>query len=67
MGTLFFFKVLRHVPLSQAMPLTYAELVVAVTIGILAFGDPMPWQAVVGGILIIISSLGTIFARSANR
>ena len=62
-GTLLYFEGLRHIQLSHAMPLTYAELVVAVIIGVFAFGDSLPWQSVLGGALIVTSSLCTVLVR----
>jgi drug/metabolite transporter (DMT)-like permease len=59
-ATLLYFLGLKHVPLSKAMPLTYAELVVALIIGIFFFDEILSPQSIIGGIFIVLSSAGTI-------
>ena len=66
-ATLMYFKGLQVLPLSRVMPITYAELVVAVTVGVIAFGDTLSMTKILGGLLIVISSLSTLLIKNKNR
>lgn len=63
LATLMYFKGQQHIKLSSAMPLTYAELVVAVFLGVIVFGDHLSPLQIAGGILIVASSLFTILEK----
>ena len=66
-ATLLYFRGLRAVPLSQAMPLTYMELVITVVIAVFVFGEELTSRTIFGGMLIVSSALATIFMAQKEK
>ena len=59
-GSMLHFRALRSVPLSKIMPLTYTELLVAITCGTWFFGDVLSLRVIIGGMLILLGAVGTL-------
>lgn len=66
-ATLLYFRGLRVVPLSQAMPLTYMELVITVLIAVYIFGEELTLRTILGGVLIVSSALATIYMAQKEK
>jgi drug/metabolite transporter (DMT)-like permease len=66
-ATLLYFAGLKHIPLSRAMPLTYVELVIAVSLGIIFFDEELSLRTVLGGLLILTSAAGSMLFPAKRR
>ncbi len=66
-STSLYFRGLRTVPLSRAMPLTYMELIITVIIAVTFFKETIGWRSVVGGALIVSSALAAVLISPPAR
>jgi drug/metabolite transporter (DMT)-like permease len=60
LGLILYYRALKVIPLSHAMPITYTELLVALLCGTLYFGETLSLQTLLGGVCIVMSALASI-------
>ncbi|MEM8837142.1 MAG: DMT family transporter [Pseudomonadota bacterium] len=62
----FIIEAMRHGEVAAVAPYRYTNLIWAVLIGVLVFGDPVEWQMVVGSLIIVATGIYT-FYRERKR
>ena len=62
-----FFSGLKNIDASKASFLTYIEIVSAVAFGVLVFGERLTWNVLVGGVLVLLSSLAFSLESKARK
>lgn len=66
-GFSMFFFGLKNIDASKASFLTYIEVVSAVAFGVLVFDEQLTWNVLVGGSLVLLSSLAFSLENSARK